>query len=80
MRKTLIQIAVLIIAGALIAWREWTVYGTATTGLNKPDWVNPELLSEAAMPSMIMWLVLIAGVFFLFKESFSSKLSSPNSV
>ena len=79
MRKTFIQIAVLIIAGTLIAWREWTVYGTSTAGF-KPNWVNPELLSEAAMPSMIMWLVLVAGVFFLFKEWFSSKLSSPNSV
>ncbi len=78
MRKTLIQIAVLIIAGALIAWREWTVYGAATRGF-KPNWTNPEL-SETAMPSMIMWLVLIAGVFFLYKEWFSSKLSSPNSV
>ncbi len=79
MRKTLIQITILLIAGALIAWREWTVYGT-TTAKFKPNWVNPELLSEAAMPSMIMWLVLIAGGFFLFSEWFSSKLSSPNSV
>ncbi len=79
MRKTLIQIAILIIAGTLIAWREWTVYGTAATKF-KPNWANPELLSETAMPSMIMWLVLVAGVFFLFTEWFSSKLSSPNSV
>ncbi len=79
MRKTLIQIAILIIAGTLIAWREWTVYGTTTANF-KPNWVNAERLSEAAMPSMIMWLVLVAGVFFLFKEWFSSKLSSPNSV
>ena len=79
MRKTLIQIAILIIAGTLIAWREWTVYGTKTASF-QPNWVNAERLSEAAMPSMIMWLVLVAGVFFLFKEWFSSKLSSPNSV
>lgn len=79
MRKTLIQIAVLIITGTLIAWREWTVYGTGTARF-KTNWVNPELLSETAMPSMIMWLVLVAGMFFLFTEWFSSKLSSPNSV
>ena len=79
MRKTFIQIAILIIAGLLVAWREWTVYGAATATF-KPNWVKPELLSEATMPSMIMWLVLIAGIFFLFTEWFSSKLSSPNSV
>ena len=70
MRKTLIQLTFLLVGGAIIFWKEWTVYGMGTKAIF-PSWRSPEMITEAAMPTVILGLVLAAGIFFLFAERFS---------
>ena len=79
MRKTIIQLIVLLIAGAVVVWRE----GTTNVMVEA---VLPNLPLPAAQlaetSSIIIWLVGVAIVVMGLTEWFSRyfKLSSPNSV
>ncbi len=82
MRKTTIQLLVLLLAGGIIFWREWASNFVIQSSFDKglettipPSWVNTS-------PNSIIWLVLVAGGLCLVTELLTRylKLSSPNSV
>ena len=82
MRKSTIQLLILLLAGGIIFWREWASNFVISTSLDKgletnipPSWIN-------ASPNSIIWLILVAGGLLLMTELLTKylKLSSPNSV
>ena len=81
MRKTIIQSTFLLIAGAVILWREWTAEITVPV-VNVPLSYTFPTGQLAETSSSIIWLVGVAGVVVVLTEWYSRyfKLSSPNSV
>ncbi len=87
MRKTILQIIVLLIAGVVIAWKEWEMdKAAAEIVVNLPaNALKADMLTDTQMTihASLVWLVLLTGILFLLKEwlsKFLGKLSSPNSV
>ena len=83
MRRTSIQLIVLLIAGMVVVWREWTAGSfLESTAANMP--LLPPFFSEQITDtsSSIIWLVGVAGIVVVLTECCSRyfKLSSPNSV
>jgi len=80
MRKTTIQLLLLMLAGAIIFWREWAMDFSIVQQI-EVEGRNATPLIDAS-PNTIIWLVgLACGVWLLTEVATRYlKLSSPNSV
>jgi len=83
MRKTIIQLIVLWIAGTVVVWREWTAGSLLAGSSVNISYLYPFPSEQIAdTSSSIIWLVGVAVIVVVLTEWCSRyfKLSSPNSV